>query len=335
MHILRSIAVVALLSGAAANAVAAPVSEFYLTMLARGISEYEAGRYEEAISPLRIAAFGLIDATDKYQTAHIYLSLAADKAGDDAILRDSAQRVLAAERLKRTYATLQLSAPLRSGFDALAKKVLAAADVTLLSTPPPTRAAEKAAGPTTETTAAAPAKAPAEGQTPESKEPPKETAPPPPANHNTQRVASKPQPQQPPPAAPVKKPAPPAAAPAPKPRDVRADLAAADRALAARKLADAQKIYRGLLADPTVAHDDLLRVAEGLYRSRDFTGVLQAFEHAGALRNGEEIYRYYRAVALYETEQYAAAKKELAAALPYIQETAEVARYRARIEAAR
>jgi hypothetical protein len=335
MRILRSIAVLALLSGATANAVAAPVSEFYLTMLARGISEYEAGRYEAALSPLRIAAFGLIDATDKYQTAHVYLSLAADKAGDDAVSRDSAQRVLAAERLKRTYATLQLSAPLRNGFDALSKKVLAAADVTFLATPSPTRAAEKAAGPTTETTATAPKKAPAEGKTPESKEPPKETAPPTAQNQTAQRVASKPQPQQPPPAAPVKKTAPAAAAPAPKPRDVRADLAAADRALADKKLADAQKIYHGLLADTTVAHDDLLRIAEGLYRSRDFNGVLKAFDRAGTLRNGEEIYRYYRAVAFYETAQYAAAKKELAAVLPYIQETAEVARYRAKIEAAR
>ncbi|HEX2121948.1 MAG TPA: hypothetical protein VHL59_09935 [Thermoanaerobaculia bacterium] len=334
MHILRSIAVVALLCGAAADAVAAPVSEFYLTMLARGISEYNAGRYEAAMSPLRIAAFGLIDATDKYQTAHVYLSLAADKTGDTAVSRDSAQRVVAAERLTRTYATLDLPAAMRSGFDAVAKKVLAPADVAFLSTPPPTRAAEKAAGPTAETTAAPPKKAPAEGKTPESKEPPKETAPPTAGKPNAQRVASKPQPQQPPPAAPVRITAP-AAAPAPKPRDVRAELTAAERALTSGKLADAQKIYHGLLADTTIAHQDLLRVAEGLYRSRDFPGVLRAFERAGALRNGEEIYRYYRAVAFYETAQYAAAKTELAAVLPYIQETADVARYRAKIEAAR
>lgn len=334
MRVIRAIAVLLLLCGAAANALAAPVADFYLTMLSRGISEYEAGRHEAAMSPLRIAAFGLIDAPEKYQTAHIYLSLAADKSGDAAISRDAAQRVLSSERLKRTYAALVLPVPVRSGFEAVAKKVLLPADATFLATPPPpTQAADKGTAPES-TAAAPPKKAPAEGKQPESKEPPKETAPP--TAKNSPRVAAKPQPQQPPPAVPaVKKPAPVVAAPAPKPRDIRAELTAAERALTNGKLADAQKIYRGLLSDATVTHEDMLQIAEGLYRSRDFAGVLRAFERAGALRNGEEVYRYYRAVAFYETAQYAAAKKELAAVLPYIQMTADVALYKQKIEGAR
>ena len=78
----------------------------------------------------------------------------------------------------------------------------------------------------------------------------------------------------------------------------------------------------------------LIRVAEGLYRSRDFAAALNAFARVGTLRRGEEPYRYYIAVAAYETGDYARAKKELAAALPYIEITPDVARYRTRIEGA-
>jgi hypothetical protein len=49
---------------------------------------------------------------------------------------------------------------------------------------------------------------------------------------------------------------------------------------------------------------------------------------------GEEQYHYYFAVALYETGRYAQAKRELAASIPYITVTSDVARYRAKIEGA-
>jgi hypothetical protein len=77
-----------------------------------------------------------------------------------------------------------------------------------------------------------------------------------------------------------------------------------------------------------------MRAAEGLYRARDFAGVVRAFDRAGALRKGEEPYRFYLAVAYYETGRFAAAKKELDATLPYIEVTADVARYRDKIAAA-
>jgi hypothetical protein len=54
----------------------------------------------------------------------------------------------------------------------------------------------------------------------------------------------------------------------------------------------------------------------------------------GTLARGEEPYRYYLAVALYETGQYARAKQELADVLPFIEITPDVARYRTKIEGA-
>ena len=57
-------------------------------------------------------------------------------------------------------------------------------------------------------------------------------------------------------------------------------------------------------------------------------------ERSGGFRSGEESYRYYFAVALYETGQYKAAKRELAEALKFIELTPDVAHYQAKIEGA-
>ena len=75
-------------------------------------------------------------------------------------------------------------------------------------------------------------------------------------------------------------------------------------------------------------------MAEGLYRSRDFPGAIRAFERAGAIGAGEEQYHYYYAVALYENGLYAPAKRELRAALPYIEIRPDVARYQTKIDGA-
>jgi len=75
-------------------------------------------------------------------------------------------------------------------------------------------------------------------------------------------------------------------------------------------------------------------IAEGLTRARDFGGAVKAFTRVGVFRSGEEPYRYYYAIALYETGNYRAAKRELAAALDFIELTPDVQRYRARIESA-
>jgi tetratricopeptide (TPR) repeat protein len=69
-----------------------------------------------------------------------------------------------------------------------------------------------------------------------------------------------------------------------------------------------------------------------LYRARDFEGALAAFAKLAPLRRGEEPYHYYMAVAFYETGQYARAKAELTAAVPFIEITPDVARYRTKID---
>ncbi len=124
--------------------------------------------------------------------------------------------------------------------------------------------------------------------------------------------------------------------PSSKPAANNADtsLAEAKRAIDNGDIGRARSIYNALVSGPELSHAHALRVAEGLYRVNDFAGAARAFQRAGSIGRGEEPYHYYFAVALYETGRYAEAKRELAASLPYITVTADVTRYRAKIEGA-
>ncbi|HEV7921774.1 MAG TPA: hypothetical protein VGR02_13375 [Thermoanaerobaculia bacterium] len=123
-----------------------------------------------------------------------------------------------------------------------------------------------------------------------------------------------------------------AAAEADARRNVLTSLRQAESFAAADQLPRANEIYNRLIDAPNVSRDALAAVATGLYRTGDFRGAARAFQRLGTFAKGEEDLRYYNAVALYETGQYDQAKKELACALPFIQVTNDVSRYRAKIE---
>ena len=122
--------------------------------------------------------------------------------------------------------------------------------------------------------------------------------------------------------------------PQPVVKSADASLAEAGRAADDGDLARARSIYNTVLNGPALTHPQELSLAEGLYRVHDFVGAARAFRRAGTFGHGEEKNRYEYAVALYETGHYREAKREIAAALPYVTMTPEVARYRAKIEGA-
>ncbi|HKR63526.1 MAG TPA: hypothetical protein VJZ00_07315, partial [Thermoanaerobaculia bacterium] len=327
----------AVLLVAVSPAIAATPSEFYLSLLQRGISAYEGGRYPDATNHLKLAAFGFVDSIEQYQTAQVYLTLAYEKLGDAAKARDAARRVITAERIQRKFATLSLPSTVATSFDAAVTKLLGASDAAFLRRP----AAQQMATPP------APKPAPAKPQTPtqpQQQAPPviveKPATNPAPTTTITEKPVEKP-PVEKPAEKPVEKPAqtapqiasttkpapskpivPPAPTPTPQPQtsapapatpkpltaqDITTRLAAGERALTTAQLAEARRVYRSVLDAPGVARETLIRVAEGLYRARDFAGALAAFTKIGALRRGEEPYHYYIAVANYETGQYARA----------------------------
>ena len=92
----------------------------------------------------------------------------------------------------------------------------------------------------------------------------------------------------------------------------------------------ATRIYMRLTTSP--AREIIAAAAVGLYRTAAYRDAVEAFRRLGALARGEEDLHYYYAVALYEAGDYANARRELACALPFIEVTDEVARYRLKIE---
>jgi tetratricopeptide (TPR) repeat protein len=261
------------ISLSAATLLAAPADDFYDSAFQRGVAAFEAATYDAALGRLRIAAFGYVDDLPRYQTAQAYIAIAAQRLDRPDEAKKALQRIVAAERIERHFATLPLSPALRGAIAEAAKTLLTPSQAALLTPPPKVEI----------------------------------TIVPDP-------IAVTPAPQSQP------------------PRDPAAILADADRALGAGDLAQARAEYASILSLPEPPHAALLKAGEGLCRARDFHGAIRAFTRAGAFAKGEEPYRYYYAVALYESGRIRDAKRELAAALPFIEVTTDVERYRAKIE---
>jgi len=96
--------------------------------------------------------------------------------------------------------------------------------------------------------------------------------------------------------------------------------------------AAAHELYVRLAGDRNVTREVLAESAVGLYRIASYDESVAAFRRMDVFARGEEDLRYYFAVALYETGAYREAQKELSCALPFIQVTDDVARYRLKIE---
>jgi tetratricopeptide (TPR) repeat protein len=94
----------------------------------------------------------------------------------------------------------------------------------------------------------------------------------------------------------------------------------------------ARRVYLALLNSTSVPRATIAAGAKGLYRLGAYADAVDAFRNLGTFIHGEEDLRYYNAVSLFETGHYDDAKKELACALPYIQITPDVSRYRDKIQ---
>lgn len=123
-----------------------------------------------------------------------------------------------------------------------------------------------------------------------------------------------------------------AAAEAERRRALLLSLRQAETFAIAGQLEDANRIYAALAQSPTSTREAIAAAAAGLYRIGGFAEAVRAFTRLGKFAAGEDDLRYYYAVSLYEIGRYADAKAELAAALPHLQRTEDVERYRVKIE---
>ena len=132
----RSLAAVLFFLAAASPLCAATVNDFYTSLLKRGIDHVSAGSYEAGAGELKLAAFGLVDSIELYQTAQIYLAIANQHLDREPQTRGAATRVIAAERIERHYAALSIPDKVRKEFETIARKVLTVAQFEVLRARP-------------------------------------------------------------------------------------------------------------------------------------------------------------------------------------------------------
>jgi len=343
---------------------AAGVDEFYERLYARGMADFRTADYQLAYTELHKAAFGFVEEIEKFETAEVYAAIAANRLGHPGETRDALLRIAAAEEVQPHLRSMTIpddlrAELLRAAATLLTKKEAAAFGITeqmqdaaakehpRVEVPTPSvgpnvaETAPRGAGDANapEGVAEDPPAATSSPSTPSPSTPPSAGDPPPAASAPS---ADHPVSKDPALAARREEPAvqpgtrqtiapmvPPTEQTAKKTIDQRLDEA--QQAIVNGDPDSARSIYNALLSEPQLPHAPAMRLAEGLYRVRDFAGALRAFRGVGVIGPDEERYHYYYAVALFETHHYRDACREIDLALPFIEVTEDVAGYREKI----
>lgn len=281
-------------------------------VLVRGVAAFRGSNAASAIPDLEAAlqgfltvvdtrtyvSTGRLDALPSIETALVYLALAQFRLGREDDARDTILRLFAAERIAPTYATLSL------GPDAVELETLAAALVPLQ-------------------------KLPRNGELPP--EDAERPLPPLVPKQESVRQAERQEVIDALLGDFVR------AAPAPVmtaavSRSHYSALREADIAAENGAIAQAVSLYTRAIEPAAAPREVLVAAGTGLYRTGAFREAALALSRLGTFARGEEDLRYYYAVSLYESGDYAAAQKEMSCALPFIVATDEVLRYRNKIE---
>jgi len=117
---IASIAVVVLMTAGAALA----ANDFYAALLARGVASFDAGNYAAAATTLRVAAFGLLDSIDQFETAQAYLALANQRLNQESQAQLALQQIVEAEKIEHHFARLPLPSAVRDAVHQAANRLL-------------------------------------------------------------------------------------------------------------------------------------------------------------------------------------------------------------------
>ena len=324
------------------------------------------------LSPAQMEAYvntGRLENLDRIETALVYLSLAYARLGREEEARQAILRLLAAERIEATYTRLPLGGD-AAEFETLARRLLpevpltantqlagvtpaAAPQTTASSAPPATppattsvedrrklvddviaaerariarEAEERIEGIRREAEAAvAAARRAAEEEVAAAQRA---------ADERVERLRRELESQYGTAAADPEADDRAAAADSVTRRGFLVSLREAEELIGRGRTSEANRIYVGLAEASTAPREVIAEAATGLYRTRAYREAARAFSRLGTFQRGEEDLRFYNAVVLFEAGSYADAQHELSCALPYIQVTDEVTRYRAKIEGA-
>jgi len=300
-------------------------------LLQRGKEDYRAARYDAAIDELRSAASqfvgpderqlyidtGSLPTVPQFEQSLIYLALAHAKLGRDNEARDAIERLLSAERISAVYKTLPLDRD-AADFEPLAARLIPAAAL-----PANDQLAQLGI---TATTPATPQTSVTEERTALSRaiqEQIVEEAMPPVLPRKTPAPVVVEEPKE-------KKAA--SIVTTAKPSSLVAMLRRAESAAIKGNVDEATGLFIQVATASNATRDEISAAAAGLYRVSDYNDAVDAFNRLGTFARGEEDLRYYDAVSLYEAGRYDEARRQLACALPYIEASEDVTRYRAKIE---
>lgn len=325
-------------------------------LLESGLAAYRANDFRGAADDLfaaaqaymsdeRMAAYissGKLEGLPSLEKALVYLALAQARLGTEDEARQTIVRLLTAERIEPTYARLAL------GSDAAELEALAARlvpenplpkNVTAIAAAPPAPPAPERVQPRTEIAIVTPPPVPPAPERVQPKQVAVVTEPTPqPALERAlpkTPIAAVPEPPaQPAPVQPAPRSTAPrvTAAPSSVHRELLGTLRQAEALAANDERDQANAIYRRVASGENVPREILIVAAVGLYRTNAYADAVEAFRRIGTFAKGEEDLRFYNAVVLFESGSYEAANKELACALPFIEATDDVMRYRAKIE---
>ncbi|HEX2834807.1 MAG TPA: hypothetical protein VHW00_17470 [Thermoanaerobaculia bacterium] len=303
-------------------------------LLARGLTAYRAANFTAAaidlenaarayLSPDAMAQYvntGRYESSESLETALVYLALAHFRLGREEAARETIHRLVAAERITPVYAALPLAAD-AADFESLAAALLPgsglprnmhlASEDPSRPLPPVRRAAETTP---TQRQEVADALTPRAAENVFTETPPRAATPATPT------------------ATPVSAQTPTPVASSAATREGLTTLRQAEDAAAGGDVQSARTLYVAIARTPEVSREVIGEAAAGLYRVGAYRESAEAFRRFGNFARGEEDLRYYFAVALYESGEYGAAERELACALPYLEATEDVLRYRWKIE---
>jgi hypothetical protein len=335
-------------------------------LLQRGVASYRAGRFSDAATDLDAVAKTLLSqdqmqayvdtgkfpSIDKLETALVYLALAQSKLGHDDLAREAVQRLLTAQRIENRYAQLSLGSD-ATEFEALTARLMPGASLAAPSSPVPIVAQ---APPLNPTPAPVPAPLPMQA-TPPPSAPPAQSATVSQSERDraieeaikreTARVQKEADDRIAAERAAIQREADARVAAAQREAEARVaaiqaqnrrsyitTLRQADDYAANRQLDRANEIYNAIATAADAPREIVAEAGVGLYRTGAYANAAAIFARLVPFVRGEEDLRYYNAVSLFETGKFVEAKKELVCALPFLEVTDDITRYRTKIEQA-
>jgi hypothetical protein len=133
-YVLRKLVVCFLLLIPAAG-FAGSDDEFYEGLYGRGMTHFRAANYPPVFTELQIAAFGLVEQIERFETAQIYAAAAAIRVGNEALTRAALLRIANAERIQPRYRSIVIPDALRAELDRAASLLLTEKERAVLRVP--------------------------------------------------------------------------------------------------------------------------------------------------------------------------------------------------------